>query len=417
MIYPNSISAKPGVYLFRDKRNEIIYIGKSVSLRKRIQQYFRPSLKLGPKTEKMVSEVSKVDVRIVKTEIEALLLETALIKKYKPRYNVSWKDDKGHLYIKINLTPQIPVIETARRQLETPQIKLYGPFPSASTVRQVLKTLRKIFPYCQHKRQQKSCLWVHLGLCPDPYHTDPLKYKKNIKNIMLFLGGKKKVLLFNLKREMRLLSNNQKFEDALKIKKQVEAIEYITSVYVTPDEYLKRPSLAEDFIYERLHDLKEFLNLPKNPKRIEAYDISNIQGKMATGSMVVFVNGEKTPHEYRRFRIRSKETPDDISMMKEVIRRRFLNNWPLPDLIVIDGGKPQLNASLNALEAYSFKIPIISLAKKNEDIYLPGKSLPLKLNQTSPGLQLLRQTRDEAHRFALIYHRKLRSKKFLTRSN
>lgn len=413
-INPKTIPQKPGIYLFKDKKKEIIYVGKSVNLRERVRQYLRPQLRLGVKTQKMISEIAGVEYHLVQSEVESLLLETSLIKKYRPKYNIAWKDDKSHLYIKVTIGDEIPIITTARRELETPTIKLYGPFPSASTVRYVLRTLRRIFPYCQHKRQQKSCLWVHLGLCPDPYHNNHSSYRQSIQNIMLFLEGKNKTLLVRLEREMKKAARKERFEEAAQLKKQIESLKYVTSSFIKPEEYLKHPSLYEDLVTERLNDLKSVLELKKIPQRIEAYDISNISGKEATGSMIVFSNGEPDKSEYRKFKIRFKSTPDDVFMIKEILIRRLKNKWPLPNLILVDGGRGQLNAVLSVLSQNSLNLPVVGLAKREEELYLPDKSSPLKLPATSPALQFLRYIRDEAHRFAITYHKKLRRRTSLT---
>lgn len=414
VIDPKIIPQKPGVYLFKERRGEIIYVGKSVNLRERVKQYLKPELRLGIKTQKMVAEIAKVEYHLVQSEMESLLLETSLIKKYKPKYNISWKDDKSHLYIKITVGDKIPLVTEARRELEIPKVKLYGPFPSASTVRYVLRTLRRVFPYCQHKRPQKSCLWVHLGLCPDPYHNNLLPYRQSIQNIILFLEGRKKTLLLRLEKAMRNAAREERFEEAAKIKKQIEALEYVTSPFIRPEEYLKHPSLHEDLLIERLNDIKNVLKLKIVPRRIEAYDISNILGKEATGSMIVFSNGEPDKSQYRKFKIRFKSTPDDVFMIKEVLLRRLKNDWPLPDLILVDGGRGQLNAALEILKKNSLSIPILGLAKRKEEIYLPYKKDTLKLSSTSLTLRLLRHIRDEAHRFAITYHKKLRHKAALT---
>lgn len=405
-----SVPQKPGVYLFKDKGNEIIYIGKSVNLRRRIREYLTLRKTLGGKTQKMVSEIASCDLRIVQSDIEALLLETSLIKKHKPKYNVIWKDDKSHLYIKITLSSEVPQVTTARRQPELPGVKLYGPFASASQVRRVLRTLRRVFPYCQHTSSQKNCLWVHLGLCPDPYRSDRGTYKDTIKNLSLFLEGKNSAFSAQLKKAVKSAVKEERFEAAASFQRQLEALQYVTSSYITPEEYLKSPTLLEDTVKERLGDVQNVLKLSRIPKRIEAYDISNIQGQKATGSMVVFINGQKDTREYRKFRIRTEDTPNDTAMVREVMRRRLKNNWPLPDLILVDGGRGQLNAVLAVLTENNLNLPVIGLAKREEEIYEPDIEKPLKLKSTSGALQLLREMRDEAHRFALKYHKKLRSR-------
>ncbi|OGD86851.1 hypothetical protein A2Z23_00605 [Candidatus Curtissbacteria bacterium RBG_16_39_7] len=406
---------KPGVYLFKSKSGKTIYVGKSVNLRARVKSYFQPESQLGPKTALMVREIHGVDRILVSSELEALLLEASLIKKRQPKYNVIWKDDKSPLYIKITIGEKIPLITTARMEREAKGVLFFGPFTKAGVAKGVLKTLRRIFPYCQHKRIQKSCLWVHLGLCPDPYRGDLKNYRKNIKNIIMILRGESKNVIVKLEKEMKVMASQEGFENAAKIKKQMDDIKYLTQVFHRPEEYLERPTLYEDLVVQRLVDLTQLLSLSDKPRRIEAFDISNIMGKQASGSMIVFSDGEKDRSSYRRFRIKTKDTPDDVAMMKEVLRRRFRNNWSLPDLIVIDGGLGQLNAALTILTEFKLKIPTIALAKRLEEIYRPGKKETLRLEKDSSALQLLKEIRDEAHRFAISYHRKLREKDFLTK--
>jgi excinuclease ABC subunit C len=414
-IQAEKLPEKPGVYLFKDGKGRTIYVGKSVNLRDRLKSYLQPKICLGPKTATMVQETREVDHILVYSEIEALLLEASLIKKHQPKYNVIWKDDKSPLYIKITVGDKIPLVTTARREKERPGILLFGPFPRASVTRGVLKTIRRVFPYCQHKNIQKSCLWVHLGLCPDPYRTDPKNYRKNIKNIVIFLGGQHKKVVFKLEKEMKISSSKEDFENASRIKKQIEDIKYLTQVYHKPEEFLERPTLYQDLQEQRLKDLAGSLNLKKIPRRIEAFDISNIGGREASGSLIVFQDGKKDKSCYRRFKIKSKKTPDDITMIKEVLKRRLGNDWPLPDLIVVDGGVGQLNAILGVLDEFGLDIPTIALAKRQEEIYLPKKIKTMRLKKDSLALQLIQELRDEAHRFALSYHRKLRAKAFLTK--
>jgi len=409
------LPSKPGVYLFKDKNRRIIYVGKSVNLKSRVKSYFQPDSQLGPKTTLMVKEIRKIDYISVDSEIEALLLEASLIKKCQPKYNIIWKDDKSPLYIKITVGDKIPIVTTARREKETREVLLFGPFPRSSVARGVLKTLRRIFPYCQHKKIQKSCLWVHLGLCPDPYRGDLRAYKNNIKNIIMILRGQNKKVITRLEREMKILSKREDFENAAKVKRQIEEIQYLTQTYHEPKEYLEKPSLYQDLVEQRLKDLSQILNLDKIPRKIEAIDISNIMGREASGSLIVFKDGERDRSQYRRFKIRRKKTPDDVAMIKEVLSRRLRNKWPLPDLFVIDGGLGQLNAALTILDEFGLKIPTIALAKREEEIYIPSNKKTLQLKKDSLALQLIQEVRDEAHRFALSYHRKLRERAFLTK--
>ena len=406
----------PGVYQFFNKEKKLLYVGKSVSIKKRVSSYFT-NKNLGLKTNQMVKEISNINFIKVFSEFEALLLEAELIKKNQPFYNSVTKDNKSPLYIKIT-SGQIPLVTTIRAKAAQKDVFLKGPFPSARTTRDVLKIVRKIFPYCHHPNPKKPCLYVHLGLCPYPYQSPQVAktYQVNIKKIKKILSGKSQNLIRQLIIEMRKLAQNEKYEQAQIVKEQIAKLQYIISTYHGPDEFLSKPSLVDDLAASRLKDLEKKLNLPKIPKRIECYDISDISGKAATGSMVVFENGQKASHQYRRFRIKFTRKIDDYLMLEEILTRRFKNNWPKPDLIIIDGGRGHLNRALAVLRKFSLKIPVIALAKRLESLYSPNKILPIALQKDNPTQLLVQAIRDEAHRFALAYHRKLRSKIYFPKS-
>ncbi len=404
----------PGIYKFFDAGGNLLYVGKSISIKKRVSSYFA-NKNLGPKTDQMVSKIADIGYIKVFSEFEALLLEADLIRNNKPFYNIIAKDDKSPIYIRISKT-EVPIVEITRKPESFKKDFIKGPFPSARTTKEVLKYIRRIFPYCQHKNPKKPCLFVHLGLCPYPYSSEleKQKYVKNIENIKKLLAGKSKLLVKILTAEMNEYSKILMYEEAQKIKEQLQKLEYITTTYHAPKDFLERPTLVDDLTTERLKDLAKKLKLQKKPRRIECYDISNISGKHATGSMVVFENGKPQKTQYRRFRIKVLETPNDYEMIWQVLTRRFKNNWPLPDLIVIDGGKGQLSAASQVIAMFNKDIPVISLAKRLEEIFLLNNSEPLSLPKESPARQLTQALRDEAHRFAITYHRKLRSKAFTT---
>jgi len=401
---------KPGIYQFLDQFGNVIYVGKANNLKIRVSSYFRQK-SLGPKTLQMIEKSRDLKWIIVASEIEALLLEAKLIHDLKPKYNTILKDDKSHLYIKIT-EDEVPQVSTARREKPIKGVRLFGPFPSARTVRSVLITLRRIFPYCTHKRKPKSCLYVHLGLCPDPYKSQKSKgvYKKNIKKIVKFLSGGKKSLIHDLILEMQKLSRLEKYEEADKVKKQIVGLNYITQPITKPEVYLENPDLLEDIQVQTLKSAKKDLNLKVLPKRIECYDISNIGGKFATGSMVVFKNASPDKSQYRKFRIIFKNTPDDIAMIKETLIRRFRNPWNKPDLIVVDGGRAQLNTALEVIKDAKINVTVVSLAKRLEEVYTKDSRTPLRFRRDESTLKLLQYLRDEAHRFAIKYHKKLRTK-------
>ena len=401
----------PGAYIYENADGKIIYVGKSKSIKKRVLSYFQ-NKNLGPKTNLLVKKIADIKYIKVESEFEALLLEAELIRKNQPFFNFQTKDDKSPLYIKIT-SDEIPLVSLVRKPQVSKGDFTKGPFPSARLARNLLKTIRRIFPYCHHKNPKKPCLYVHLGLCPFPYASAKKKnyYLKNIKAIEKLLSGKSKVLLKSLTGDMQKLASLEKFEEAQNIKRQIERTKYMLSGFRDPLEFLAQPTLVDDLTTSRLKNLKVTLGLSKIPRRIECFDISNTAGREATGSMAVFENGQSQKSQYRKFRIKFKSTPDDYEMIREVLTRRFNNSWPEPDLIVIDGGKGQLNAALSILKKKAVGIPVIAIAKRFEEIYLTEKPLPLRLEKQNPARQLIQAARDEAHRFALAYHRLLRSKK------
>ena len=403
----------PGIYLFLNKDNKIIYVGKSTNIKKRVSSYFIAKT-LGPKTNLLKKQIADIKHIKVFSEFEALLLESQLIKEYQPFFNTAARDDKSPLYIKIS-NDEIPQVTVTRKSKETKKVFLRGPFENSKTTRKILKITRRIFPFCHHKNPKKPCLYVHLGLCPYPWSSQEAKgkYQDTVKKIEKFLSGRSKRLLIDLAIEMRHLSNQQKFEEAQIIKNQIQEIEKLHQTYHSPAEFLKQPTLVDDLIATRLYGLKNALGLKKIPRRIECYDISNIAGRQATGSMVVFENGEPLKREYRRFKIKFSQKPNDYEMIREVLTRRLKNKWPMPDLIIIDGGRGQLNVALSVLEKFKLSIPTVSLAKRLEEIYIPSQVLPISLPKESSAKQLALSIRNEAHRFAISYHQLLRSRKLL----
>lgn len=403
----------PGVYKFFDLDEKLLYVGKSVSIKKRVSSYFSQK-NLGPKTDLLVSKIATIKFIKVFSEFEALLLESELIRTHQPFFNIISKDDKSPIYIKIT-SDQIGLISLTRKQKPQKGIFLKGPFPNSKTAREILKLTRRIFPYCIHKKPAKPCLYVHLGLCPYPYLNEETKqkYLETITKIKKLLSGKSKSLVRELTNEMKNLSKERKYEEAQVVKKQIENLEYLQNTYRTPREFLEQPTLVDDLTLARLKDFQKVLDFKKLPKRIECYDISNISGKNATGSMVVMTNGKIDKGEYRRFKIKFSKTPDDFEMIREVLARRIKNDWPKPDVMIIDGGRGQLSAAASIVNKYQYQTTVISLAKRLEEIYRTDKSIPLSLPKESPARRLAQEIRDEAHRFAITYHRKLRSASFL----
>jgi excinuclease ABC subunit C len=405
----------PGVYKYYDNRGTLLYVGKSVSVKKRVSSYFKDKI-LDGKTALLVSKITKVEFIKVFSEFEALLLEAELIRKHQPFFNIQSKDDKSPIYIKITAGP-VPQITLTRKEKPRKGVFVRGPFPSAKTTREVLRLIRGIFPYCHHKNPKGPCLYVHLGLCPYPYKDEQSRqnYLIEISKIKKLLSGKGTSLVRELTKKMNGQAQKQNYEEAAKIKEQIRKLQFISTTYRTPREFMESPTLVDDLLMQKLTELKNVLELDKVPRRIECYDIANISGKLATGSMVVFTNGAPDKSQYRRFRIKFTHKPDDYEMLREVIARRLKNDWALADVMIIDGGKGQLNAALTVMHKYKVNTKVISLAKRLEEIFTPDKVLPISLPKENPARQLVQALRDEAHRFANAYHAHLRSKHMLSR--
>lgn len=404
--------SSPAASVGGKKGRKFLYIGKAANLKGRVKNHFQQS---GYKDNLFMDQVVKIGFIKTDSEIEALLLEAKLIKKYQPKYNVIWRDDKNFFYIGItkeNL-PKIFITHQPEENLKTINYKLktiyIGPFVEGRPLKQTLRFLRRIFPYYTAKKHPKNlCSYCHLKLCPGP-NPDVKEYKKNIKNLISVLKGKKKSVFQDLKKEMQSVSTLQDFEKAVKIRDQIWALERVFSHTKILKEITSTPE--QEWI-ETQRILQNILQTKKKISRIEAYDVSNIQGKNATGSMVTFINGKADKNFYRKFKIKIAGKPNDIAMLKEVLSRRLQHpEWPFPDVILIDGGKAQLNVAQSTISNQQLTIPAIALAKKKNELYLERRKKPILLKTLPrPIFNLILQLRDEAHRFALTYHRKLRWK-------
>ncbi len=398
-----SLPLTSGVYLMKNSKNEVLYVGKAVSLRKRLQSYSRSS-KTFSKTDLLISALDDVEVITTHSEAEALILEASLIKKYQPKYNVELRDDKSYPFIEVT-DEKFPRIAVVRPRKRNPGSQYYGPYVNPRLIRKALSIIRKIFHFrtC-NPFPNKECLDYHIGLCDAPciQNISEEEYRKNIENVCFILEGKKDELYRNLRQQMETLAREKKYEQAAKVRDQLRAIGALYS------------GTRDINYYKESEQLQRILGLPKRPERIEAFDISNIMGNQSVGSMVSFFNGQPDKNYYRRFRIKEVAGIDDFKMMAEIVKRRYrrLKNEgaTFPDLIVIDGGKGQLSAALEQLVGLKIEIPIISLAKREEEIFVPHKKNSIVLPKDSLGLKLLQRIRDEAHRFAVSYHRILRRK-------
>ncbi len=386
----------------KDKTGQVIYIGKAKSLRKRLSTYLGRDL--SSKTVALMSNVNDIEYQLCQNESLALLLEASLVHKYKPKYNVSLRDDKSFPVVKIT-NEEFPAIYITRKRISDGS-HYFGPYTNAKLLRQALKIIRRYFPFRSCKKlPQKACIYYRLKLSPAPCISKISKeeYAKTIENICLILEGKTDTLIKKLSQEMNLKSKEQKFEEAAKIRDQIEAL----SVMAQSSSRFSRKDEVED--------LKNLLQLAKLPERIEAFDISDISGKEATGSMVSFSKGMSDKNNYRRFRIKTVQAIDDYKMLSEVIQRRYSRlireNLTLPDLVLIDGGKAHLLTAEREMNKLGISIPLVSIAKDRENIYIKNKANPIRLNSDIPALNLIRRIRDEAHRFALAYHHVLRRKR------
>jgi len=429
----DNLPQAPGVYLMRDSAGRIIYIGKAASLKNRVSSYFHTGTDFSLKTASMVSQVKKIDYIVTHSDNEALLLEQKLIRQYKPRYNIIWRDDKSYPHLKLTLNEDYPRLFFVRKRKEIRDgARYFGPYPQVGEVRKTVRWLQKLFPLrlCKYtiekgkpidEKKVRSCLYYHIEHCPAPClaKISQKKYQEIVDEVTLFLEGKHNELIETLEKKMHLAAKELNFEEAKKIRDCIQTIQGMT-------ERINFKEIKEEELYLKiklargLSELKKILSLRKVPLHIEAIDVSNIFGDYAVGSLVAFEKGEPKKDAYRRYKIRTVTKIDDYAMIREVVSRRYkrilkekdvgIPGIELPDLILIDGGKGHLSTAVETLNTLHLKLPVIALAKEKEEIYIPQATQPLSLPKNSPALHLLQHIRDEAHRFALSYHKLLRKK-------
>lgn len=530
----------PGVYLFKDDRGEIIYIGKAKSLKKRVRSYLQKN-HTDPKTESLVYHIADFDVLVTNSEIDALILESNLIKEHRPRYNIDLKDDKRFPYIKITVNELYPRLLVVR-QIQDDKAGYFGPYTNAGAMRRTIHLIRNLFPIrscaldLPSKRKHRVCLDYFIGRCMgccEEDKTTPEAYRAMIDEVIMFLSGRSREIVNRLRERMEKLSEEMRYEDAASIRDQINAIEAVIQRQrvVSPDlvdrdviavaaednsagvaliqvregavlgqenfsvstagediaeivrnfipryyktaaiypseifipEQIEDAGLLEDIIRERaghkvelkvpqkgdkaelmgmalanarhhldlilaqksatrqriphvVYSLQRDLYIEKLPRNIAAFDISNLGKDLAVGSIVYFSDGQPKKSEYRRMRIKTVTGQDDFSMMKEIVGRYLAhlaeNQKEYPDLLLIDGGKGQLGAALDAMSELNISgLQVVSLAKRFEEVYRPGHAEPISIPRTSSSSRLLQRIRDEAHRFAVSYHRNLRSRK------
>lgn len=510
---PEKLPDATGVYIFRDRDDRVLYVGKSISIRKRVSSYFREQE--NPRLRIMMRHLESIEYILTQNEKEALILESNLIKRYRPPYNVRLKDDKRYPFIKITDEeyPRVLIVRTIGRD----SARYYGPFTDTGAVRRTLKLIKSLFRIRSCRRMDGPCLNSQIDLCYAPCDggISREEYQEIIEKVDLFFQGRYQEVIEVLEEEMKEASERLEFERAARIRDQIESIREVmerqhasftdsidqdivalerggdTSAVVVlqirdgkitgKDDFILRGSAPRTEILEaflkqyyaiprrvpseiltqypvedgviaewlselrgeevkihspeggagrrllniawknasvilkqkgRIRDallqLKDDLKLPEIPRRMEGLDISNIAGESATGSVAVFIDGKPSPGSYRRYRI-SAQGPDDYAMMRELVERRYSSpELRKPDLVLIDGGKGQLGAALEALKNCGVHVPVVGIAKKREEVYLPGLSEPVDVDDGA--LQILRHLRDEAHRFAVKYHRTIRDR-------
>jgi excinuclease ABC subunit C len=439
---------KPGIYLMKDRFGTVIYVGKARDLRRRVSQYFYPSRKQGwdLKFNALVDAIHDLDVHVVRSEPEALLLEGRLIKEYHPRYNVSFRDDKRFLLLKVNLNDPIPRF-TLTRIKQDDGARYFGPFAHSSALRGTLAMARKKFhlrgcrPLTPNESDYKHCLYANLKFCTAPCINNVSRdeYLQQVRAACDFLSGQSDEMEAQLQEEMQKAAAALDFEKAAQLR---DALDDLRRTTRKATRFERLPGTLPIAINpdNDVAELQKVLALPNPPVRIEGFDISNISGTFSVASLVSFLNGRPDRSNYRRFRMKTVTGQDDFACMAETVRRRYTRllsqgksgdpesrsaeqveieepsapELPsgMPDLIVIDGGKGQLNAACAELSKLGLShLSIIGLAKEFEEIYRPGQSEPLRLSHESGALKLLQRVRDESHRFANTYNAKLRLKK------
>ena len=409
----HKLPACPGVYFHKNSTGEIIYVGKAAVLKNRVRQYFQKSQK-DVKTEALVREIFDTDWIEVDTEMDALFLESEMIKRYMPKWNILLRDDKTVSYVRINMNEDVPYISFTRNPVDD-KATYIGPFYGKSSVEKALRILRRIFPYYVKPYSGRKNLDTDLGLTPgiEVGKTTPKDYKRNLKKLIRYLEGDREKLLVELEKTMKKEAEAGNYELAAEARDQLFGLKELKKKIVFSDkEFL---DISSD---QALKDLQNLLGLEKPPRRIEGYDISHQSGENTVGSMVVFINGASARSEYRKFKVRTSRN-DDLKSMAEVISRRLKHQeWDFPDLILLDGGITQVNAILPLVEPYGIKI--IGRDKSGDHsrnagvkLVIPGQPGHLELPSSSHIARLIARIDEEAHRFAITYHSLLKRKSML----
>jgi excinuclease ABC subunit C len=421
--FPNS----PGVYLMKDAQGRVIYVGKAKNLRARAGSYFQKASETDRRIADWIGEVVDIDFLAADSEVDALLMEARLIKDVQPKHNSDLKDDKSFPYLQITTGEDFPRVNFTREPLDR-GVKLYGPFPRAKSLRGAIQILQKIFKFrtCALDIEEndprwrwfRPCLLHSIGQCTAPCNLriDREAYRTDIRRLRLFLDGKKEAVLAEMEDEMREASKALLFEKAARLRDELKALRTLNlrgdlAKHAQPEVFYVDPRKG-------LKGLQKVLHLEATPRRIDCVDIAHLGGTETVGSLVTFIDGLPFKPGYRRYKIQSVKGIDDFASIREVVSRRIQGlqerDEPFPDIFLIDGGKGQLSAALDAFKARGVAPPtLISLAKREEEIYVPGRPEPIVLSRRSFSLRLLQYARDEAHRFAQHYHHLLRKKRTL----
>ena len=408
----SKLPVAPGVYFHKNKDGEVIYVGKAAVLKNRVRQYFQKSHK-DPKTEALVAEIYDTDWIVVDTEMDALFLESEMIKRYMPKWNILLRDDKTVSYVKITMEDEVPYLSFTRTPMDDGSVYV-GPFYGKLVIEKAVRSLRKIFPYYTKPYNGKKTLDTDLGLTPgiEIGKCTPRDYKRNLRKLIRYLEGGREALIKDLEKTMHKASEEGKYELAAEARNQLFGLNELKKKIVFSDkEFL---DISSD---QALNNLQKMLGLSKPPRRIEGYDISHQNGVDTVGSMVVFINGVAARSEYRKFKIRTS-TNDDLRSMAEMIERRLKHReWDYPDLIVLDGGVGQVNAVLPLIEPLG--IPVVGRDKSGDHsrsagvkLVIPNKGI-LPISGDSHVARLIARIDEESHRFAITYHSLLKRKRML----
>ncbi|MBR3232943.1 GIY-YIG nuclease family protein [Candidatus Saccharibacteria bacterium] len=412
-----TLPSAPGVYFHKNKAGEIIYVGKAAVLKNRVRQYFQNTEK-DPKTEALVAEIYMTDWIVVDTEMDALFLESEMIKRYMPKWNILLRDDKNVSFVRIDLKSEIPYVSMTRNPLGD-GARYIGPFYAKITIATALRILRKIFPYYDKPYTGKKTLDTDLGLTPgiEVGKMTPKDYKKILASLIRYLEGERQELLIDLEKEMKEEAELGHFERAAELRNELFGLKGLKKKIVFSDkEFL---DISSD---QALRELQRLLRLKNPPRRIEGYDISHQSGQDVVASMVVFTNGAADRSEYRKFKLRKQQNNDTASLQEVLTRRLKHEEWDFPDLVILDGGEAQVSTVLPLLAPH--KIPVIGRDKSGDHsksalvkIVIPTKTgfKTTELSQDSHISRLIARIDEEAHRFAITYHTLLKRKRQLGR--